>query len=95
MDHKIGFVIPTKDREKDLRHMLSSLTSQTRIPDQIIVVDGSEPNIQFVVNEFDDLPIEYVREYPPSLSKQRNAGIVKLHRKDTLPSFGNGYAFSS
>ena len=42
MEHKIGFIIPTKDREKDLRLILSSLAYQTRIPDQIIVVDGSE-----------------------------------------------------
>jgi glycosyltransferase involved in cell wall biosynthesis len=87
MPHKIAFVVPTKDREKDLRSMLSSLACQTRIPDQIIVVDGSEPDINFVVKEFDNLPIEYVREYPPSLSKQRNAGIAKLKKEITLAGY--------
>ena len=87
MTHKIAFVVPTKDREKDLRLMLSSLASQTRIPDQIIVVDGSDPDIKFVTNEFKNLPIDYVREFPPSLSKQRNAGIAKLHNDITLAGY--------
>ena len=87
MEHKIGFIIPTKDREKDLRLILSSLAYQTRIPDQIIVVDGSEPDIKFVINEFSSLPIEYIREFPPSLSKQRNAGIEKLHSDITLAGY--------
>ena len=87
MENKIAFVVPTKDREKDLRLMLSSLVCQTRIPDQIIVVDGSDPDIKFVINEFNELPIDYIREFPPSLSKQRNAGIEKLHSDITLAGY--------
>ena len=87
MENKIAFVVPTKDREKDLRLMLSSLVCQTRIPDQIIVVDGSDPEIKFVINEFNELPIDYIREFPPSLSKQRNAGIEKLHSDITLAGY--------
>ena len=87
MKNKIAFVVPTKDREKDLRLMLSSLVCQTRIPDQIIVVDGSDPDIKFVINEFNELPIDYVREFPPSLSKQRNTGIGKLHSDITLAGY--------
>ena len=36
----LAFVIPTKDRGEDLRRMLGSLVNQTRLPDQVIVVDG-------------------------------------------------------
>ena len=87
MTHKIAFVVPTKDRVKDLRIMLSSLAVQTRIPEQIIIVDGSNPPIKFLCEEFTDLPIEYIREFPPSLSRQRNAGIAKLSNDITLAGY--------
>ncbi len=85
--HKIAFVVPTKDREKDLRVMLTSLQAQTYLPDQIIVVDGSKPVIKHVVDEFPKLSIDYIRVFPPSLSKQRNAGMALLRDDITLAGY--------
>lgn len=76
--HKLALVVPTKDRPDDLRKLLSSLVSQTRQPDQLIIVDGSNPDIQHVIAEFPRLAVDYVRVYPPSLSQQRNAGMQRL-----------------
>ena len=74
----LAFVIPTKDRGEDLRRMLRSLVAQTRLPDQVIVVDGSGVEVSWCVAEFPELRIDYVRLLPPSLSAQRNAGMAVL-----------------
>ena len=85
--NKLAFVVPTKDRPDDLRRMLQSLAAQSRKPDQLIVVDGSDPDIRHVVDEFARLNIEYVRVFPPSLAKQRNAGMQRLHLDITLAGY--------
>ena len=77
-DVKLAYVVPTKDRPDDMRVLLTSLTRQTRTPDQIVVVDGSDPAIEPVLAEFPDLSIDYVRVFPPSLAKQRNAGMAAV-----------------
>ena len=76
--HRIALVIPTKDRPADLRTMLASLAIQTYLPQQIVVVDGSNPPIEQVIAEFPNLSVDYVRVFPPSLAKQRNAGMARL-----------------
>ena len=79
----LAFVIPTKDREQDLRRMLGSLVAQTRLPDQVIVVDGGGIAVAWCVAEFPELQIDYVRLLPPSLSAQRNAGMAMLRPEIT------------
>ncbi len=76
--HRLAYVVPTKDRPDDLRVLLASLAAQTEMPHQIVIVDGSNPDISSVCKEFPKLPITYVRCFPPSLSKQRNAGMAAL-----------------
>ena len=79
----LALVIPTKDRGEDLRRMLRSLVAQTRLPDQVIVVDGSRVEVSWCVAEFPELKIDYVRLLPPSLSAQRNAGMAVLRPEIT------------
>ena len=85
--HKIAFVVPTKDRADDLRSLLASISAQTRKPDQLIVVDGSDPDVRQVVDEFPALHTDYVRVFPPSLSQQRNAGMQRLRPEITLAGY--------
>ena len=79
----LAFVIPTKDRGEDLRRMLASLVDQTRLPDQVIVVDGGGVVVPWCEAEFPELLIDYVRLLPPSLSAQRNAGMAMLRPEIT------------
>ena len=79
----LAFVIPTKDRSEYLRRMLRSLVAQTRLPDQVIVVDGSGVEVSWCVAEFPVLKIDYLRLLPPSLSDQRNAGMAMLRAEIT------------
>lgn len=85
--HKLALVVPTKDRPDDLGKLLASLSTQTRAPDQLIIVDGSKPDIRHVIDQFPQLRVDYVRVYPPSLSQQRNAGMQRLDPDITLAGY--------
>ncbi len=85
--NRLAFVVPTKDRPDDLRTMLNSVRRQTRAVDQVIVVDGSDPPVKHVVDEFSDLALEYVTVFPPSLAKQRNAGMQQLRADITIAGY--------
>ena len=85
--HKIAFVVPTKDRPRDLHRMLGSVASQSCLPDQMIVVDGGDETVEQVAAEFPTLNVQYLRVYPPSLSKQRNAGIEVVDPSMTLAGY--------
>jgi glycosyltransferase involved in cell wall biosynthesis len=63
------------------------MLAQTRKPDQLVIVDGSDPVIKDVVDEFAALPITYVRVFPPSLAEQRNAGMEKMSGDITLAGY--------
>lgn len=84
---KITLAICTKDRPIDMKSLLTSISKQTRLPDRIIVADGSDNPIKSVVDQFDNLPIEYVTVRPPSLPKQRNVCISKLTSSDEWVGF--------
>ena len=84
---KITLIVCTKDRPKDMRTLLGSIVSQTRAPDRMIVIDGSDDPIQYVLGEFPTLKIEYRAVRPPSLPKQRNVGIGMLGANETWVGF--------
>jgi len=87
MSVKIAYVVPTKDRPDDLHVLFKSLQKQTKQPDQIIIVDGSDPDIKYVCDDYLDLDITYVREFPPSLARQRNAGMAALNDEITVAGY--------
>ncbi len=84
--HRIAYVVPTKDRPDDMRKLLKSLTEQTRMPDQIIIVDGSDDPIEALCTD-SDLALDYVRVRPPSLAAQRNAGMAALRDDITIAGY--------
>lgn len=85
--NKIVFVVPTKDRPHDLRRMLASVQSQSVHPDQIIIVDGSEDPVKNILTEFSKLNTQYIRVYPPSLARQRNAGMAVVDPRIALAGY--------
>ncbi|MGO4353290.1 glycosyltransferase family 2 protein [Rhizobium sp. RAF36] len=84
---RIAYVVPTKDRPDDLRKLFESLRKQEDAPDQVIIVDASEPPVKTICDEYSDLPLTYVREYPPSLARQRNAGMAALEESITIAGY--------
>lgn len=73
--HKLCLIIPTKDRPSELERLLKSVIVQDVLPEQIIVVDGGNPGIKWIVDKFSELPISYLQVLPPGLTRQRNAGL--------------------
>lgn len=72
---KIGFIVPTMNRPKELNRLLQSLYKQTVAPSCIIIVDGSQHPINDQIVRHSGIPLIYNHCYPPSLTKQRNVGI--------------------
>lgn len=85
--NKLAFVVPTYNRPDDLRRMLTSLSGQSVQCAQCIIVDASDEPVRYLLEEFHDLPLDYVRVFPPSLSEQRNAGMQKLQPGITLAGY--------
>jgi glycosyltransferase involved in cell wall biosynthesis len=90
----ISVVICTRDRPEELARCLASLPGQTRVPDEVIVVDNasSDGRTQELAVKTEAI---YVREDRPGLDFARNAGVraasghiivytdddVRLHRR--------------
>lgn len=73
MPHKLAIVIPTIGRYDDLRRMLESVAAQTRLPDEVVIVDQDETS-QCFIREFPQLQIRVI-PLPGSASLKRNAGF--------------------
>ncbi len=77
---KISVVIPTHDRPEELKRALLSVFVQTRLPDEVIVVDdGSTPAVTSEI--FSDTPtgistILLRNDTPKGANNARNRGII-------------------
>jgi glycosyltransferase involved in cell wall biosynthesis len=79
MNEKISILIITRNREKKLTGCLESLVKQTKLPDEVIVVDNaSADNTKKVALSFKKkLPIIYSYEKQIGMPHARNNGIKK------------------
>src|SRR5690242_10297535 len=86
---RLAFVVPTRNRRADLWRMLSSIRAGADRPDQIVVVDGGDEGqtVEDVESAFPELALEYVREFPPSLARQRNAGMARVSPDISLAGY--------
>ena len=73
---KISAVIPTRNRVSCLARTLRSLINQTRIPDEILVVDSSDDvdSADSIRNQFEGHSIQWMTS-EASVCVQRNIGI--------------------
>ena len=75
----ISVIIPTKDRQNELDTLLSSLGTQERLPDQVIVVAaGDVPDAADLGRRFDNLPLRIERARVQGLTHQRNQCAASL-----------------
>lgn len=76
---KISVVIPTKNRVPDLKECLDTLVAQTRIPDEVIIVDNStNDETKEYINQWkhpEILQCIYIRRERGGTSSLRNTGI--------------------
>lgn len=72
----VAVVTPTRNRPESLSRLLRSLEGQYRLPDEVILVDASEPPLDPTIlqREHPKLQLHYL-PMQPSVCAQRNAGI--------------------
>lgn len=77
MTEKISVIIITRNRAEMLKRCLESLIKQTRLPDEVIVVDNaSTDNTKKVILSFrKKLPIRYVQELQIGMPYAQNKAI--------------------
>ena len=74
---KVTLIIPTYNRPKLIKDCIESILVQTRLPDELIVVDDGD---------LDEIPLEfqciqagialrYIKKDVPGLTESRNAGV--------------------
>lgn len=78
MSVRLGFIVPTKDRPKELNRLLKSMYEQDFLPETIIIVDGSAEQVENGLIRDSRVQIIYTRVFPPSLTAQRNRGIAAI-----------------
>ncbi len=73
---KISVIICTRNRFDDFRMTVSSLMLQSRLPDELVVVDSSDINElePYLKSAGLPVPVKYVHS-KPGLTLQRNVGI--------------------
>ena len=72
-NHKVSVVVLTKNSAATVRKTLESVFNQTRMPDEVIVVDGnSKDNTLDIVRRF---PVKIVTEPGAGFGHARNVGI--------------------
>ncbi len=84
---RLAVVVPTRNRPREIDTVLTSLSRQSRLPDVVVIVDGSDPLLRceaIAASHGSVLNIEYLQHWPPSAAAQRNAGIESIVRKSDL-----------
>lgn len=72
---KLAFVVATKDRPDELRRMWRSLVSQSRLPDEVVIVDASARPLPLDGLEPASIVLRYLRTGTASATGQRNLGL--------------------
>jgi GT2 family glycosyltransferase len=75
---RLAVVTPTRNRPAELATLFVSLQAQTRKPDLVAVVDGSDEGLRADVRrvvEAEWPTARYIEHWPPSAAAQRNRGL--------------------
>ena len=79
--NKVSVIIPTKNRMEDIKKCLESISSQTRLPDELVVVDSSDTKeLKSWLDSFcrSRFPVPFNFKYihaKVGLTKARNTGL--------------------
>ncbi|MBO0662457.1 glycosyltransferase [Jiella sp. MQZ9-1] len=75
---KLAVVIPTRNRPNELLRLLENLSLQTRRPDRVIIIDGSDEAERGAIETGARaawFTVDLQRHWPPSAAAQRNRGL--------------------
>jgi len=87
VEHRIAFVVATKDRPEELGRLWRSLLAQSRLPDEVIVVDASVRPSRIAVAAGGRPVLRTIRTAFASATRQRNIGLDAAGPDMTLVGF--------
>jgi len=85
--NKLALIVPTRNRPDLLIKLLKTIETQTVMPSQVIIVDGSDVSIHPQIAEYLRDCDKYLHVVPPSLTRQRNAGKKELDLAITIAGY--------
>lgn len=83
----LAFVVPTKDRPREVKALLESLLSQSVRPGRVVIVDGGESIREMVESFRDRLKVDYLTCSPPGQIRQRLKGLSVIGDETRLVGF--------
>lgn len=83
---KIGFVVPTKNRPREMERLLLSLEAQAVRPQAVVIVDGGATSLDACLEMHKRFPIKYILE-KSSITEARNRGVEELERDIDIIGF--------
>ena len=86
-DRRLSVIVPTREHPDDFRRLLQSISAQSVLPAEVIVVDGGVATVEAIAKEVWPFAVRYEHVYPPCLAKQQNVGIRALNASSTLVAF--------
>jgi glycosyltransferase involved in cell wall biosynthesis len=81
----VSVIVATKDRHHDLINLVRSLTEQSHLPNELVLVDSSETTI--VSYTSDSFNVKYIHTNRKGAAVQRNIGIVNAESKADIMLF--------
>jgi len=84
---KLTFVVATRDRPDELIRMWRSLRSQSRVPDEVVIVDASARPSTLVGPQAGPPALCYIRTAVASATRQRNIGLDAVRPEAGLVGF--------
>lgn len=84
---RIAFVVATKDRPEELRRLWTSLLAQTRVPDEVVVVDASARPTPRLPGGPSAPALRLIRTDVASAARQRNLGLRAVGPEAGLVGF--------
>jgi GT2 family glycosyltransferase len=84
---KLTFIVATKDRPAELQRMWDSLVAQSRVPDEVVIVDASAHPAPPSGGGAGRPVLRFLRSAVASASRQRNAGLDAVGPDATLVGF--------
>lgn len=76
--YKVSLIFTVKNEEKSIKSLLDSILNQTKIPDEIIIVDGgsSDKTVKIIKNYKHLFPIKLIIKKGANVPEGRNIGIL-------------------
>ena len=75
--NKISVIIPFKGKNIQIIKLLDVLNKQTKLPDEILIIDTNSQFQKYIMNDYKNLKINYIHKPNLFPGAARNLGVKK------------------